>query len=385
MKVAGLFSGVGGIELGLQRAGHEILAVGDIDPFAVEVLTRQFPDAALHGDVKALRKLPSCEILVAGFPCQDLSQAGRTTGITGPKSGVVSALFQLLAGAEARPDWLVIENVPFMLSLQGGSAIEFLTSALEDLNYRWAYRVVDTLAFGLPQRRRRVVLVASQSGDPKSVLLGSDCALPRTTFSRSLACGFYWTEGNTGLGWAIDAVPPLKGGSALGIPSPPAIWSTKGTIITPDIKDAERLQGFPADWTLSTEDRPERQRWRLVGNAVSVPVFEWVGQLILAPSAYKGDLEFDRPPKDLKWPNAAYGEKGRVQPVAAGPWPVIKERAHLEDFLLHQARPLSLRATSGFYERARKSKLALADGFLEALAAHIEAQRQSPSATDKAA
>src|SRR5262249_12660226 len=140
---------------------------------------------------------------------------------------------------------------------------------------KWAYRVVDTRAFGFPQRRQRVLLLASRKRDPRQVLLADDVADMAPPKKRNTAHGFYWTEGNAGLGWARDAIPTLKGGSTLGIPSPPAIWLPRGQLVTPDIRDAERLQGFPAGWTAAaspTSAKRNGPRWRLVGNAVSVPV-----------------------------------------------------------------------------------------------------------------
>jgi DNA (cytosine-5)-methyltransferase 1 len=76
-------------------------------------------------------------------------------------------------------------------------------------------------------------------------------------------------------------VPTLKGGSGLGIPSPPAIWMPDGHFVLPDIRDAERLQGFPAGWTEAalTGHSKEGARWKLVGNAVSVPVSRWLGDM----------------------------------------------------------------------------------------------------------
>src|SRR5207249_4279742 len=97
------------------------------------------------------------------------------------------------------------------------------------------------------------------------------------------------TEGTKGLGWGIDVVPTLKGGSTLGIPSPPAILMPDGRIVTPDIRDAERLQGFTADWTSCAVDNPEKRngpRWKLVGNAVSVPVAEWLGRRLRTGGSY---------------------------------------------------------------------------------------------------
>src|SRR4029077_8254229 len=128
--------------------------------------------------------------------------------------------------------------------------MEYVVGELERLEYRWAYRVIDTRAFGIPQRRERVFLVASKTEDPRKVLFSGSVEAP--VGKRELngaACGFYWTEGTKGLGWAVDAIPTLKGGSTVGIPSPPAILLPSGRIVKPDIRDAERLQGFRADWT----------------------------------------------------------------------------------------------------------------------------------------
>src|SRR5204862_5046434 len=138
--------------------------------------------------------------------------------------------------------------------------------------WRWAYRVVDTRAFGLPQRRRRVLLLASQESDPRAALFDEQIIPKERELRPESWCGFYWTEGLRGLGWAVDAVPTLKGGSTIGIPSPPAIWVPKTDDIgTPEIRDAERLQGFEADWSLPALEASglrRSHRWKLVGNAV---------------------------------------------------------------------------------------------------------------------
>ena len=83
----------------------------------------------------------------------------------------------------------------------------------------------------------------------------------------------------------VNAIPTLKGGSTVGVPSPPAIWLPDGRFVTPDIRDAERLQGFAVDWTRPAETVRRRSfRWKLVGNAVSVPVAKWVGDRLAKPS-----------------------------------------------------------------------------------------------------
>src|SRR5947209_14620515 len=148
-----------------------------------------------------------------------------------------------------------------MLQLDRGRAMSWLTNQLDNRGYTWAYRVVDSRAFGLPQRRQRVLLLASRTRDPRSPLLAQDDGEPTVPDRTGLACGFYWTEGTRGLGWAVDAVPTLKGGSGLGIASPPAIWRAgTGRIVTPDVRDAERLQGLPPGWTEPGDGDDRRRR-----------------------------------------------------------------------------------------------------------------------------
>ncbi|MEO6786576.1 MAG: DNA cytosine methyltransferase, partial [Chthoniobacteraceae bacterium] len=173
MNCAALFAGIAGIELGLERAGHRTALFCENEPAACAVLRRRFPGVPLHNDVTTLEALPAdTELLTAGFPCQDLSQAGATAGIRGIRSGLVGEVFRLLQNQ--RVPWVLLENVPFMLQLARGQAMEFVVSALESLGYRWAYRVTNSRSFGLPQRRERVYLLASLVGDPRDVLLAED-------------------------------------------------------------------------------------------------------------------------------------------------------------------------------------------------------------------
>jgi DNA (cytosine-5)-methyltransferase 1 len=344
----------------------------EIDPIARRILERRFPNVPLHDDVRSLRRLPRVDLVAAGFPCQDLSQAGRTRGIEGANSSLVGELFRLVDGMRRKPEWILLENVPFMLRLGRGRAIGHILSALEDRGYRWAYRIIDTRAFGLPQRRERVFILASRREDPRSVLLVDDEPSVDASPMGSAVFGFYWTEGRTGVGWASDAVPPLKGGSGVGIPSPPGIWFPRARFVgTPDIRDAERLQGFPADWT----DVPEggragaRSRWRLVGNAVSVPVAEWIGGRLASPGVFdaRHATAIDH---GAGWPKAAWGAKGRIHACAASTFPVASPPIALAAFLAYPVSPLSARATMGFASRARASSLRFDPNFLDDLEHH---------------
>jgi len=196
-SVVGLFAGIGGLERGLERAGGHTELLCDWWEPARSVLSSQWPDVPLHGDIQSLMSIPHVDVVTAGFPCQDLSQAGRTAGIAGASSGLVGEIFRLLR--DASPTWLVLENVRNMLVLDRGSAMRFLIDALEGLGFRWAYRLIDSRSIGLPQRRQRVLLVASRTEDPTAVLFADDAGEPEADSYAKSAYGFYWTEGRGGL------------------------------------------------------------------------------------------------------------------------------------------------------------------------------------------
>lgn len=380
----GLFAGIGGIEVGLHAAGHRTELLCELDESARRVLTAHFAETSIHEDVKTLPALPDVDLVAAGFPCQDLSQAGRTTGISGEQSGLVGHVFRLLDGAQHKPAWLLLENVPFMLRLERGQAMTYLTQELGRRGYRWAYRVVDARAFGLPQRRQRVLLLASLTEDPRPVLFGEDATPAEQEFLEDSTCGFYWTEGLRGLGWAVEAVPTLKGGSTVGIPSPPAIWrrghGQGPQIVLPDIRDAERLQGFDTDWTAPAVDDPSRRngpRWKLVGNAVSVPVAKWLGGRLGSDCEWtiQGSTRTAREP----WPEAAWGEGEASYAVDVNTWPRAERYEPLGEFLEHDLTPLSHRATAGFYERTQRSTLRFPKGLLAAVRQHRDAMIEAPA------
>ena len=380
MRVVGLFAGIGGLEAGLSGAGHECHLLCEIWEPARAVLRAKFPHIACDRDVATIRSLPaSTDMIVAGFPCQDLSQAGMTAGIEGSRSGLVGHIFRLL---DERPvPWVVLENVSFMLHLDRGRGLRTLVDALEERGYRWAYRVVNSLSF-VPQRRERVLLVATTTDvDPAEVLFADDTSWPdRPTALTTHAHGFYWTEGIRGLGWAADATPTLKNGSTVGIASPPAILLPDGMVITPDIRDAERLQGFPADWTAPAEKVGRASlRWSLVGNAVTVPVAAWLGSRLAAPGIH--ERERDRPiGQEARWPKAARFDGNRRWRVEIGSCPIWCDRPPLTEFLKYPGKPLSARATRGFLNRTDRSTLRFVPGFRESLRRHLAQMENDASA-----
>ena len=377
MKVAGLFAGIGGLEVGLAKAGHHSSLLCEISEPAQAVLAARFQDTPCEPDIRQLTALPEeIQLLVAGFPCQDLSQAGLTAGIGGLRSGLVGHVFRLLD--ERKIPWVVLENVSFMLQLEKGRALRTLVEAFEERGYRWAYRVVNSLSF-LPQRRERVLFVATTTSvDPADVILVDEVEpqLASTALDER-AHGFYWTEGVRGLGWAADAIPTLKNGSTVGIPSPPAIMLPEGDVITPDIRDAERLQGFEENWTSPAQSVGRASsRWSLVGNAVSVPVAEWLGGRLLEPGKCRSDR--DRVLSESgSWPKAARFDGKSRHAVAINSYPTWIARPPLTRFLRYPGKLLSARATRGFLARTERGTLRFPAGFQDRMRLHLERMENS--------
>lgn len=379
--VTGLFAGIGGFELAFQEAGFATKLLVEIDTNARAVLAIRFPNAQLSDDVTLIESLPEeTSIVTAGFPCQNLSMAGDKSGISGDKSGIVKKLFDLVERRDVPT--VVIENVYFMLQLDKGQGMRWLVSQFEALGYQWAYRVLDSFGFGLPQRRRRVYLIASKTVDPRRILFADIQDKPTKELPRrDKPLGFYWTEGKSGVGFTVDGIPPLKVGSSLGIPSAPAVFFPDGEVLTPSLEACERIQGFPTGWT----DIPEegvthaRRRWRLLGNAVSVPVAHWVAQRLQSPGVLQA---FETAPFDhvdsARWPDAAWNVGEGIVSVAANDQPLRCDRPSIESYRDEGWRRLSDRALDGFLSRATSGGLRMPSWFLDGLRSAKRATKATP-------
>ena len=162
LRVASLFSGIGGLDLGLQQAGHRIELMVERDAHCKQVLSARFPGVALLNDVAEVLPfmLENIDCVVAGFPCNDCSCENlKRPGLElGGATRSVSHVFRLLEAR--RVPWLLLENVVGLLKWHSDGeqrpAIDYVVNELENLGYRWAYRVVDLLSFGTPHKRRRV-------------------------------------------------------------------------------------------------------------------------------------------------------------------------------------------------------------------------------------
>lgn len=164
LTVGSLFSGVGGFDLGFERAGMKVLWQCEKDPAARSVLRRHWPDVTCYEDVRDVgaHNLEHVDVICGGFPCQDLSIAGKRAGLTGERSGLWFEFARIVR--EMQPEWVVIENVPGLLSSNGGKDIGIILSSLEQYGYAVDCDILDTQNFGVPQRRRRVFLVCQHVG-----------------------------------------------------------------------------------------------------------------------------------------------------------------------------------------------------------------------------
>jgi len=161
LRHASFFSGVGGLDLGFERAGIETVSVSEIDPYANSVLAERFPGAPNLGSITEINAddIPEADIWSGGFPCQDLSVAGKRAGFSGKRSSLAFTFLDLVE--RRRPRWLVLENVPGLFSSNQGRDFLRLLSEMDELGYSVAWRTLDARYFGVAQRRRRVFIVAS--------------------------------------------------------------------------------------------------------------------------------------------------------------------------------------------------------------------------------
>ena len=174
MTAVSLFAGVGGFDLALERNGVKVVASCEIDKKASEVLAKHFPNSKLFGDVQELTGKdlidagfdPNNGIIVGGFPCQDLSVAGKRAGLAGNRSGLFWEICRLLDETKAK--YFILENVPGLLSSQQGADMGTVIGALAERGYGIAYRVLDAQHFGVPQRRRRVFIVGCLGDDGRT-------------------------------------------------------------------------------------------------------------------------------------------------------------------------------------------------------------------------
>ena len=164
MKVLSLFSGIGGFDEAFQRKGHKIIGACEINKYARQVYARHFPKIPIHPDATKINpeELPDFDILVAGFPCQSFSIAGRRKGFEDTRGTLFFEIARI--AQEKRPRHLLLENVKGLLSHESGDTIRKIYKTLDELGYDTESHIINTKDF-LPQNRERIFIVGTLRGE----------------------------------------------------------------------------------------------------------------------------------------------------------------------------------------------------------------------------
>ena len=205
MRVGSLFTGIGGFDLGFERAGMEIVWQCENDKKCQSVLRRHWPEVTVYDDVRDIGTgAEAVDLVCGGFPCQDVSVAGRRAGLAGERSGLWHEFHRVLQCL--RPQWVVVENVPGLLSSNRGRDFATVIQGLVQLGYGVCWRVLDSQYFGVAQRRRRVFVVG-HLGDGRAA---------QVLFEREGLRGYPPSRGKAG----EDTTPILEAGARTGSGTP---------------------------------------------------------------------------------------------------------------------------------------------------------------------
>lgn len=152
MNFGSLFSGIGGFDLGLERQGFKCAWQCEIDKYANQILEKHWPEVKRYNDIKNIKgnEVEHVELICGGFPCQDLSMAGKRAGLAGQRSGLFFEMARVID--EIKPEWILLENVPGLLTSNQGRDFPAVLSTLTDIGYSVAWRVFDSQYFGVAQR-----------------------------------------------------------------------------------------------------------------------------------------------------------------------------------------------------------------------------------------
>lgn len=299
-RVASLFSGIGGFDLGFERAGFEIAFQCELNDFCQRVLTQHWPAVPKARDIKELAgaDIPTSDIWVAGFPCQDVSLArmGKRDGLRGKQSGLFHEFARLVG--EARPSTIVLENVSGLLSSHRGRDFGVVLGTLAELGYSLGWRLLNSKHFGVPQSRSRVfvvgcnqdregpaaVLFEPECGEGLPATRGADGKKPLSPFQRRIDhagaegpvtkaiayCLYAESARHTGTDWSRNYV------------SYPAEGEVRR--LMPD--ECEGVMAFPPGWTAlpgaADTEETDTARYHALGNAVTPPVIDWIAARVRA-------------------------------------------------------------------------------------------------------
>ena len=317
MRYGSVCSGIEAATQAWHGLGWTPAFFSDIEKFPVAVLQHHYPDVPVHGDFTDITEddYGPIDLLVGGTPCQSFSVAGLRGGMADDRGNLALEFIRL--AQRKRPQWLVWENVPGVLSSNGGRDFGSFLGALAEIGYGFAYRVLDAQYFGVAQRRRRVFVVGylgdwrrasavlfareSLSGNPAPSREEGEKVAPAVTtgppFSRTgnerveceaiVPMAVAFAENQRAEIREAGCVPALgQGGGKPGQGYPAVREGLSVRRLTPT--ECERLQGFPDGFTQipwrnkEPENCPDGPRYKALGNSMAVPVMKWIGERIQA-------------------------------------------------------------------------------------------------------
>ena len=163
-RVISLFSGCGGLDLGFKKAGFEIVWANDIDKHAVETYRRNLGDEIVLKDMRAVdeNELPSADVLIAGFPCQPFSSAGKRRGVKDERGSLFKECFRVIDAK--KPKVVLFENVRGLLSIHSGKLVKNILKLFDARGYSVRYELVNAREYGVPQNRHRLFMIAFKKG-----------------------------------------------------------------------------------------------------------------------------------------------------------------------------------------------------------------------------
>lgn len=298
MRYLSTFSGIGGAELGIERAygktsspynalgatpddrrkllqGTEppkasCVGYSEIDKYAIQIYERHYPDHRNLGDITKVNagELPDFDLLVGGFPCQAFSVAGKRQGFADTRGTLFFDLARILEAK--RPQNFIFENVKGLLSHDGGRTFATIVCALDELGYCIEWQVLNSKDWGVPQNRERVYIVGHLGGEPARKVFPLVPAVGEGDGEHFTAAGI--NNPSRGYEMRRDGLSTCVRATEMGSKN---FMYRKGDYhirrLTP--KECERLQGFPDGWTEGVSDT---QRYKTLGNAMTVNVVEAV-------------------------------------------------------------------------------------------------------------
>lgn len=270
--VGSLFAGIGGFDLGFEQAGFTTAWQVEIEQDLREVLALRFPHAQQFADVREVgaHNLSPVDVLIGGFPCQDVSAMGARAGLAGARTGLFWEVCRIVE--EIRPQWLVLENVVGLLTSNGGKDFGVVLGALADRGYVGLWRVLDAQYFGVAQRRRRVFLVAGLGRQPPAGLLSDAApvdAIPSTLGPQQ--------ESRPADGWPANCLLAKSAPSIIPLGAETLVCHEGGWRAMAERSRVAEIAGVRAGL-----DATDHREARAAGNAVCVPVARWVAQHLMA-------------------------------------------------------------------------------------------------------